>query len=327
MLDSYGRILVTGGAGFIGSHLVDTLLALGKEEVVFDCLSTGREENVSPQATLITGDLRYPEQVSKAMERVELVFHVGANANGTVSVNDPRLDFETNGLGTFNVLEAAVQTGVRRLVYQSSAAVYGTPQTHPMREDHPKQPFMPYGASKFTGEVLCGSFLRTYDLQVGIARPFAVYGPRESPSRALVEITRYLGWHLNGMPIQIVGDPDRKTRDFVHVSDVIEGLLIIAEKAHAGEAYNLGSGEEVTMRQLAAIIGSATGRPAEIDAITSITQDTYRHVADISKLRSLGYEPRMSIPEGVRRQAEDLGERPEMPEGATIFKKGQLAEV
>lgn len=327
MLSEYRRILVTGGAGFIGSHLVDALVALGKEVVVFDCLSTGREENVSPQAMLMTGDLRNPEQVAKAMEGVDLVFHVGANANGTVSVNDPRLDFETNGLGTFNVLEAAVQAGVRRLVYQSSAAVYGTPQTHPMAEDHPKQPFMPYGASKFTGEVLCGSFLRTYDLQVAIARPFAVYGARENPRRALVEITRYLGWHLNGMPIQIIGDPDRKTRDFVHVSDVIEGLLIIAERAPSGEAFNLGSGEEVTMRQLADIIGSATGRPTKIDTIMGITEDTYRHVADISKLRSLGYEPRMSIPDGVKRLAEALGDRPEMPEGATIFKKGQQAEV
>ena len=164
MLESYGRVLVTGGAGFIGSHLVDALVALGKEVVVFDRLSTGSEEIVSPQARLVTGDLRNPEDVAEAMTGVDMVFHVGANANGTVSINDPRLDFETNGLGTFNVLEAAVQADVRRLVYQSSAAVYGTPQTHPMAEDHPKQPFMPYGASKFTGEVLCGTFLRTYDL-------------------------------------------------------------------------------------------------------------------------------------------------------------------
>ena len=157
MLESYGRVLVTGGAGFIGSHLVDALVALGKEVVVFDRLSTGSEEIVSPQARLVTGDLRNPEDVAEAMTGVDMVFHVGANANGTVSINDPRLDFETNGLGTFNVLEAAVQADVRRLVYQSSAAVYGTPQTHPMAEDHPKQPFMPYGASKFTGEVLCGN--------------------------------------------------------------------------------------------------------------------------------------------------------------------------
>ena len=289
--------------------------------------STGSEENVSSEATLIRGDVRNPEQVAEAMTGAELVFHAAANANGTLSIQDPRFDFETNALGTFNVLDAAVQAGVKRLVYLSSAAVYGTPQTFPMREDHPKQPFMPYGASKLTGETLCGSFLRTYDLQVVMARPFAIYGPRENPKRALVEITRYLGWHLNGRPIQIVGDPDRKTRDFVYVSDVVQGLLLLADRAPVGEAFNLGSGEEVTMRQLADIIGSATGAQAEIEAITSITEDTYRHVADISKLRSLGYKPRMSIPDGVRRQAEALGENPEMPEGTTIFKKGQLAEV
>lgn len=326
MLEEYGKIVVTGGAGFIGSHLVDALMALGKDVVAFDNLSTGSQQNVASGAMLVRGDVRDPAQIAEAVRGSDLIFHLAANANGTVSVNDPRLDFETNTLGTFNVLDAALQAGAKKFVYVSSASVYGTPQRFPMAEDHPTKPFMPYGASKLTGEIYCRSFFQTYGLPLVVGRPFCVYGPREHPKLALVEVSRYLRWHLNGKPIQIVGDLDRKTRDFVHISDVIQGLLLIAAHAPAGEVFNLGSGEEVTMRELTDVISSVTGRPAAIDAIPAITEDTYRLVGDISKLRSLGYTPRMPLAEGVRRLAEELGEQPEMPLGATVFKKGQKAE-
>ena len=327
MLDEYGKILVTGGAGFIGSHLGDALLSLGKEVVVFDNLSTGSHENVPSGAILTQGDVRNPGQIAEAARGSDLIFHLAANANGTVSVNDPRLDFETNVLGTFNVLDVAVQAGAKKFVYVSSASVYGTPQRFPMSEDHPTKPFIPYGASKLAGEICCRSFFQTYRLPLVIGRPFCVYGPRENPKLALVEVSRYLRWHLNGKPIQIVGDLDRKTRDFIYVSDVVQGLLLIADHAPAGEVFNLGSGEEVTMRELTDIIGSVTGRPAVVDAIAEITEDTYRLVGDISKIRSLGYTPRVSLAEGVRQLAEELGEQPKMPTGATIFKRGQQAEV
>jgi len=326
MLGEYGKILVTGGAGFIGSHLVDDLLSLGKEVVVFDNLSTGSQQNVPSGATLVKGDVRNLQQITEAARGSDLIFHLAANANGTVSVNDPRFDFETNALGTFNVLEAALQEGAKKFVYVSSASVYGTPQRFPMGEDHPTKPFMPYGASKLAGEICCRSFFQTYGLPLVVGRPFCVYGPREHPKLALVEVSRYLRWHLNGKPIQIIGDPDRKTRDFVHVSDVVQGLLLIADRAPAGEVFNLGSGEEVTMRELTDVIGSVTGHPAVVDAILEITEDTYRLVCDISKVRSLGYAPRMSLTEGVKRLAEELGEQPEMPAGATIFKREQEAE-
>lgn len=326
MLEEYGKIVVTGGAGFIGSHLVDALMALGKDVVAFDNLSTGSQQNVASGAMLVRGDVRDPAQIAEAVRGSDLIFHLAANANGTVSVNDPRLDFETNALGTFNVLDAALQAGAKKFVYVSSASVYGTPQRFPMAEDHPTKPFMPYGASKLTGEIYCRSFFQTYGLPLVVGRPFCVYGPREHPKLALVEVSRYLRWHLNGKPIQIVGDLDRKTRDFVHISDVIQGLLLIAAHAPAGEVFNLGSGEEVTMRELTDVISSVTGRPAAIDAIPAITEDTYRLVGDISKIRSVGYTPRVSLAEGVKRLAEELGEQPEMPLGATVFKKGQKAE-
>ena len=327
MLEQYARVLVTGGCGFIGSHLVGALLSLGKEMVVLDNLSSGTEENLVPEVRLIRGDVRDPGQVSEAMKGVDLVFHVAANANGTRSVNEPRLDFETNAAGTINVLEAALDGGVKKVVYVSSASVYGTPRHFPMGEDHPTEPFVPYGASKLAGDVLCRTFFRTYELPVVIGRPFCVYGPRENPELALVEVSRYLRWHLNGRPIQIVGDVDRKTRDFVHVSDVVQGLLLLAERGGLGEVYNVGSGEEVTMRQLAEVIGSVTGHPAAVEALPRITDDTYRLVGDITKIRALGYAPSMALTEGVKQLAQELGERPALPSGETIFKRGQRAEV
>ncbi len=222
MLEQYKKILVTGGCGFIGSHLVDALLSLGKAVTVIDNLSSGSEKNLIPEVRLMRGDVRDSGQVSEAMKGAELVFHVAANANGTRSINDPGFDFETNAVGTFNVLQAAVGGSVKKVVYISSASVYGTPRHFPMGEDHPTEPFVPYGASKLAGDVFCKTFFYTYGLPVVIGRLFCVYGPRENPDLALVEVSRYLRWHLNGRPIQIVGDVDRKTRDFVHVSEVVD---------------------------------------------------------------------------------------------------------
>jgi UDP-glucose 4-epimerase len=327
MLKDYNRILVTGGAGFIGGHLVEALLSLDKELVIFDNLSAGSNKNIPAGAKLMRGDVRNPGQVVKATKGVDLIFHLAANANGTVSVNDPRFDFETNAVGTFNVLDAALHAQVKKLVHVSSASVYGRPQYFPIDEKHPTKPFIPYGASKLVGEMYCNSFFKTYRLSAVIARPFCVYGPGENPKLALVEVSRYLRWHLNKKPIQIVGDIDRKTRDFVHVNDLVEGLLLIADKAPAGEVFNVGSGKEVSMRELTGIISSVTGRSAVLNAIPEIKEDTYRLVSDASKLKSLGYAPKMSLVEGVRRLVKVLGENPEMPRGATVFKRGQKGEI
>ncbi len=327
MLEDFQKVLVTGGAGFIGSHLAATILSLGKEVVVFDNLSTGLEDNLPQGAMLIMGDVRNPEQVSQATEGADLIVHAAANANGTDSVNNPRLDFESNVCGTFNVLDAALQVGVKKFVYVSSASVYGIPQRFPIGEEHPTNPFVPYGASKLAGEICCRSFFHTYELPVVIGRPFCVYGLRENPELALVEVSRYLRWHLNGKPIRIVGDIDRKTRDFVHVSDVVQSLLLIADHAAEGEVFNLGSGKEVTMRELVDVIGSVTGQQPIVETIADITEDTYRLVGDISKIRGLGYVPKVSLAEGLRRLVEELGQHPQMPAGATIFKKGQLGEM
>ncbi|MDP2725977.1 MAG: NAD-dependent epimerase/dehydratase family protein [Dehalococcoidia bacterium] len=326
LLTQYSRILVTGGAGFVGRHLVGALRSLGKEVVVLDNLSTTDFKTVLPDVTLAQADIREAEQVMEAAKAAELVFHLAANANGTVSVRNPRLHLETNTLGTFNVLEAALSRGAKRLVYVSSASVYGRPQRFPIDEEHPTKPFVPYGATKLGGELCCLAFAGTYGLPITIVRPFCVYGPGESPDLALVEVSRYLRWHLNGMPIRIVGDMARKTRDFVYVSDVVQAVLLLADKSDGCGVFNVGSGEEVSMQGLAEVIGSVTGRPAALLQISHVMEDSYRLVADISKIRALGYVPRVSLAEGVGQLVSELGDNPQLPTGETIFKRGQRAE-
>ena len=326
MLTDYEKVVVTGGLGFIGRHVVRSLLSLGIEVTVVDNAGTAPQSALPAGATLVLADIRDADQTTKAIAGADLVFHLAANSNGSFSVIEPRFDFETNVVGTFNVFEAAASGGARRVVFMSSASTYGVPQRFPMGEDHPTQPFIPYGASKLACEVISRSLFHTSGLPVVAGRPFCVYGPGENPGVALVEVSRYLRWHLNHRPIQVVGDADRKTRDFVHVSDVVAALLLIAELAPAGEVFNIGSGQEISMRQLATTIGTVTGRPAVIEELPHITQDTYRLVADISKLQALGYVPRISLEEGVRDLAAQLGDMPELPAVTTIFAQGQHAE-
>jgi UDP-glucose 4-epimerase len=318
--------VVTGGCGFIGQHLTRALVGLGQEVVVADKLTADEAPDL-PGASLVHADVRDRDQVEQALQGAELVFHVAANASGTLSIADPRWDYETNSMGTFNVVQAALAVGARRLVYLSSASAYGRPQRFPMDEAHPLRPFVPYGASKLAGELTCLSFQSTYGLPCVIGRPFCVYGPGELPETALVEVARYLRWHLRGEAIQVVGDAERKTRDFVHVSDLVAGLLVIADRAEPGEIFNVGSGQESSMRQLVDVIGKATERTPLVTEIPEIADDTYRLVADISKLEALGYRPAMSLEDGVADLARRLGANPEAPGAATIFRPGQQAEL
>jgi len=327
MLEQYGKVLVTGGLGFIGTHLVNELLSLKKDVVIVANYGSALHKTVPQGVTLIEADIRHPQQIAEAVMGAELIFHVAGNSNGSISVENLRFDFESNAIGTFNVLEGAFKAGAKRVLYVSSASVYGPPQYYPMNEQHPTRPFVPYGASKLTGELASLSFFHAKGLPVVIARPFCVYGPGENPKIALVEVSRYLRWHLNQQPIQIVGDIKHKTRDFVYVSDLVQGFLLIADKAAVGEVFNVGSGEETSMEKLVDVIGQVTGQPPRISQISQVTQDTYRLVANIAKLRSLGYTPHVSLVDGVRQLVHELGEHPELPSGETIFEQGQKAEA
>jgi UDP-glucose 4-epimerase len=314
-----GRLVaVTGGAGFVGRHLVARLCELGATVIVIDLRDDGLTD--FPDIKFIQADLRDYDNAVSALSGADLVFHLAANASGTLSVESPWLDFEMNALATSNIGNAALKVGVQRLVYLSAGAVYGTPQEVPMDEHHPTRPLLPYGASKLSGELALKALYTARGLPVVIGRGFVIYGPGEDPRSAGGEVSQFLRWHLNGLPIPVVGDLDRKTRDFIHVHDLVNALLTIASQGRNGDIYNLGSGTETSMRQLIEAIADATGRPARVDADPTIEDDSFRCVANISRLRGIGFQPRITLTAGLRSLNAELGSAPELPSVKTIFR-------
>ncbi|MFD0690315.1 NAD-dependent epimerase/dehydratase family protein [Actinomadura fibrosa] len=314
-------VAVTGGSGFVGGHLVAMLAELGKNVTIVDLSYPPPELAALPGVRYRRADLRDYGDALLALRGVHTVFHLAGNASGTKSVEYPRFDFQVNGLGTCNVGNACAELGVKRLVSLSSAIVYGTPQHFPISEDHPTRPFLPYGASKYSGELTLRSMHDAVGLPVVIGRPFVIYGPREDPRSAGGEVSQFLRWQLNQLPIPVVGDIDRKTRDFVHVTDVCSALLTLAESGVPGEAYNIGSGREVSMRELADAVAGATGRPARLEVDDSMLEDSFRLVADISKLEAIGYRPRVELADGLRSLATELGPFPELPTATVAFRR------
>lgn len=323
VLREASTVAVTGGLGFVGRNLVEALTALGKRVIVADRAHPDAAPELFGSVELRLVDLRDRAQVQEALDGAEVIFHVAGNASGTLSVDQPRFDFETNAQATFNVCEAVRHQADSRLVYVSSAMVYGEPLIVPIAESHPLQPYLPYAASKVAAEATVRAFAEAFGLSAVIGRPFCIYGPGEDPRRAGGEVSQYLRWHLNGLPIQATGDIDRKTRDFVHVDDVVTSLLLLADRGEDGQAYNLGSGEEVSLRELGETISRATGTEVEILEDTSVADDTYRLVADVSRLCTLGYRPRTTLLEGVAALIRRLGPNPELPQVDTIFRRGQ----
>jgi UDP-glucose 4-epimerase len=316
------RIAVTGGLGFVGGHMTRQLLAEGHDVLVFD-IGTPGSGALPPGARFRQVDLRDPNAVTAMFGGLHTVYHIAGNSNGTRSVVDPLFDFQTNASATANVCQAAVAARVSRLVYLSSAMVYGRPTRVPITEDHPTTPFLPYGASKLSGEHMVRAFGETFGLPTVIGRAFVIYGPGEDPKIAGGEVSQYLRWHLNHRAVHATGLIDHKTRDFAHVTDVVRALRVLGDRGEPGGVYNIGTGAEYSLRQLVAVIAEATGRPVDLHVDDSITEDSYRHVPDISRLRRLGYRPGTTLPEGVRALAAVLGDAPEMPEVPTIFRPDQ----
>ncbi|WP_249401550.1 NAD-dependent epimerase/dehydratase family protein [Streptomyces sp. YIM 121038] len=320
-LRGHDEVVVTGGAGFLGRHLVTALSRLGKKVTVVDHAELPEDIAALPGVRYARADLRDYGETLLALQGADVVFHLAGNASGTVSVEKPRHDFHLNALGTCNVGNACLELGAQRLVYVSSAVVYGTPQRTPMGEDHPTQPFLPYGASKLSGELVLRSLHQSAGLPVVIGRSFVIYGPGEDPARAGGEVSQFLRWHLNELPIPVVGDIDRKTRDFIHVDDMCRALVTLADRGQDGETYNLGSGTEVSMRELAEAVGEATGRPALLDADDSSLEDSFSLVADVSRLAALGFSPAIDLAAGLSSLAAALGPFPELPTAKAVFRR------
>ena len=295
------RCLVTGGCGFIGSHVVDALVRDGCEVAVLDDLSTGNVEHLNPAAELVEGDVADAEAVREAAAAAAWVFHLAALPRVQQSVDDPIGTHAVNVNGTLNVLQAAREHGAERVVVSSSSSVYGDQATHLMTEDLPPNPLSPYGLHKLMGEQYADLFAALFGMQVVSLRYFNVYGPRQSAEGAYaLVIPHFLRLRDEGKPLTVYGDGEQ-TRDYVHVDDVAQANLQAASaELPAGRALalNVGSGEETSVNAIAALVGG------EVEHVFPNPRGAFeelRKCADTSRARDvISWEPRILLAEGIR---------------------------
>lgn len=298
-------VLVTGGAGFIGSHLVEALAADGAEVRVFDNLSSGRAENLADvrgRVDLIVGDIRSPEQLAAAMGGVGTVVHLAALVSVADSVERPAENYEINVQGTVNVLEAARAAGARRVVLASSAAVYGNDPALPKREDMPPAPASPYAAAKLADEYIARVHAELYGLETVSLRFFNVYGPRQDPSSPYSGvISRFTDALARGEAPRVFGD-GLQTRDFVYVRDVAEAIRLAATSPQVGrgEVLNVGTGRASSLMDVLAALTPLAGRAAPPVFEPPRPGDVRHSVADISRIRErLGFVPTVALADGL----------------------------
>jgi nucleoside-diphosphate-sugar epimerase len=295
------KALVTGGAGFIGSNVVRLLLSKGHDVKIIDNLSTGYLTNVPKKdVELITGDVRDKDLVERAVKGAAVVFHLAASIGNVKSLNNPQEDSEVNVVGTVNVLEAARKAKVERIVYSSSAAIFGELLTMPIAEDHPQNPDSPYGVSKLAGEkhILC--FGRLYRILVVCLRYFNVYGINQRYDAYGNVIPIFANRLLSGKPLTIFGDGNQ-TRDFVNVRDVATANFLAAAKATSSDVFNVGCGQNITINLLAQYAQQASGISTAIEYAPPRKGEVLHCRADISKLNHhLGFQPDTDILSGLR---------------------------
>ena len=306
------RALVTGGAGFIGSNLVDALIARGDEVTVVDDISTGRRENleqaIASGAELVEADVRDAGAAVAACERArpETVFHLAAQIDVRRSVDDPVHDMQVNVGGTINMLEAALASGARRFVNTSTGgAIYGEAQILPAPESHPVAPEAPYGQSKFAAEGYCELFRRLHGLSTVSVRYGNVYGPRQDPLGEAGVIAIFCGKLLAGEQPTIFGDGNQ-TRDYVFVGDVVEANLAAAERDAVG-AINIGTGTETSVLDLVDVLRGLGDGPFEAEHAEARPGEVRQNALDSSRAHAeLGWRAQVSVREGLARTLQSL---------------------
>jgi len=304
------RVLVTGGAGFIGSHLVEQLLACGHQVVVLDDFNDFydpqiKQANIAGFAADVTVyhvDLRDSDSVRNLFrrEKIDVIAHLAARAGVRPSIQQPRLYYDANVTGTLHLLEAARVTGVERFVFASSSSVYGASKTIPFSEDeHLTQTLSPYAATKVAAEFLCSTYSHLYNLRVVALRYFTVYGPRQRPDLAIHQFTRRI---YAGQPIDQFGDGTTR-RDYTYIADVIHGTMAALQyQGPLFDIFNLGESDTIQLKDLIVAIENVLGKKAKINRLPEQPGDMPLTCADISKARELlGYEPTTRLRDGLPR--------------------------
>jgi UDP-N-acetylglucosamine/UDP-N-acetyl-alpha-D-glucosaminouronate 4-epimerase len=304
------KVLVTGGAGFIGSNLVATLLERGDEVRVLDNFSTGSRGNLEGlDVEVVEGELRSYERVHAAVRGVEVVYHLGALGSVPRSVQDPLTSSAVNVEGTLNVLLAARDEGVRRVVFSSSTSIYGSSRELPTSESTAPDPLSPYGVAKLAAERYCISFSRVYDtFETVVLRYFNVFGPRQSPhSQYAAVVPLFIASIAAGEPITIHGDGEQ-SRDFTYVANVVNATIRAAEAPGAsGRAFNIAAGSPASVNHVAETIGVILGKPVEKRFEAPRPGDIRDSWADITAARvTLGYEPHVDLAAGLELTAEAI---------------------
>jgi len=302
------RVLVTGGAGCIGSHVVDRLVGLGCSVVVFDDLSSGRFSSLeghlaSGRVRFYMGDIRDWALVSKAVRDVDAVVHLAAVISVPFSVKHPVRTNDVNVNGTLNLLWACCGAeNVKRFVFSSSCAVYGEACYVPVDEGHPVQPLSPYAASKVAGEAYCNVFWKAYGLETVVLRIFNVYGPRQLVNDYSGVIVKFMDAMRGDGRLTVYGDGEQ-TRDFVFVDDVVDAVLLALENEDAaGETFNIGSGKATSVNLLAETVSEVFGAEAQVAYEEPRPGDIRHSVASIAKAeRLLGYRPKVDLEQGLRK--------------------------
>ncbi|MEM4255195.1 MAG: GDP-mannose 4,6-dehydratase [Candidatus Norongarragalinales archaeon] len=300
-----GKVLVTGGAGFIGSWVVEQLASLGNDVIVLDNLRSGKRENLKDafaygKVKLVEGDIRDMAVLDKVMPGVDCVYHLAVEAL-TVGLEDPFLMDDVNSRGTLNVLYSAHKHNIKRFNYVSSSEVYGNAQTLRMSEKHPTHPYTTYSASKLNGEEYTIAFHNCYGLNYTIIRPFNSYGPRHRTDSYCAVIFRFLERYSKNMPPVIYGN-GRQSRDFSFVKDTARGIALAGEsKKTLNDVINIGTGKELSVNHIARAIGTALGKERITPVYESVRPgDVMRHCADISKARRLlGFKPEYDFETGI----------------------------
>ena len=291
-------VIVTGGAGFIGSHVAEALVALGEEVVVLDDLSTGKRENLPEGAELVEGDIREPQEELFAGVKPDVCFHLAAQADVRVSVSRPEHDARINVLGTVNLLQAALETGTRLVFSSTGGAIYGECEG-PATEDAPRRPLAPYGTSKLAGEEYLATYNRLHGTRHVSLRFGNVYGPRQDPHGEAGVVAIFFKRFLSAEQPRIFGD-GKQTRDYVYSGDVVRATLAAAE--HDGGVFNVGTGRETSVVELFELCRRVAGKE-DVQPVFAPPRpgELQRSVLDISRaVDELGWRPERNLEEGLR---------------------------